>query len=176
MTQRSSRTAGSKTLGIGLLSLTLALLMTACQTTNSGSSQATVQKPEPVFRAAVQPKPAPKPKRKAVVLNPSLESVFFAFDRSDLSQDARQSLRTDAKALRKSKGAVVLEGHTDERGTFEYNMALGDRRAHMVKTHLVNLGVRASRIQVKSYGEAAPSVKGHTETAWRENRRVNLQK
>ena len=65
-----------------------------------------------------------------------------------------------------------IEGHTDERGDEEYNLALGERRANSVKRYLENLGVDGSRMRILSYGEAKPAVAGHTEDAWRYNRRV----
>ena len=104
-----------------------------------------------------------------------LRPVYFGYDRSDLTAEARSSLSEDGELLSNSTGATTIEGHTDERGTLEYNLALGDRRANVVKKYLVALGLPASELRTKSYGEMSPAVKGHDESAWRWNRRVVLQ-
>ena len=98
--------------------------------------------------------------------------VYFDFDRSNVRADARPVLRSNGDQLRRAGAAVRIEGHTDERGDEEYNLALGERRANSVKRYLENLGVDGSRIRTLSYGEAKPAVAGHTEDAWRYNRRV----
>ena len=98
--------------------------------------------------------------------------VYFDFDRSNVRADARPVLRSNGDQLRRAGAAVRIEGHTDERGDEEYNLALGERRANSVKRYLENLGVDGSRMRILSYGEAKPAVAGHTEDAWRYNRRV----
>ena len=101
-----------------------------------------------------------------------LETVYFEFDRYDIRSDARPQLRKNGGELRTSGVSVRLEGHADERGDEEYNLALGERRATAVKSYLVDLGVSGSRIRTISYGESKPAVVGHDESAWRYNRRV----
>ncbi len=106
----------------------------------------------------------------------NLETVYFAFDRSNIRSDARPTLRANGDQLRSISAAVRLEGHADERGDEEYNLALGERRAKSVKQYLENLGVDSSQMRTLSYGEAKPAVAGHTEDAWRYNRRVEFHK
>ena len=101
-----------------------------------------------------------------------LETVYFAFDRADLRTETRPLLRSNGDQLRSSGASVRLEGHCDERGDEEYNLALGERRAIAVKRYLEDLGVSSSRIRTVSYGESKPAVAGHDESAWRYNRRV----
>jgi len=101
------------------------------------------------------------------------EMVYFAFDDASLDQQAQEVLREKAVWLRDNPDAsVIIEGHTDERGTNAYNLALGERRAESVKSFLVNLGVNASRLTTISYGEERPIAFGQTEAAWAQNRRV----
>jgi peptidoglycan-associated lipoprotein len=101
-----------------------------------------------------------------------LESVYFDFDRSEIRDDARATLQTNAQSIGSASGTVTIEGHCDERGSEEYNLALGERRANSVRKYLVNLGVADSRLRTISYGEAKPAVQGHDESAWRWNRRA----
>jgi peptidoglycan-associated lipoprotein len=101
------------------------------------------------------------------------EMVYFAFDDASLDQQAQDVLREKAVWLRDNPDAnVIIEGHTDERGTNAYNLALGERRAESVKSFLVNLGVAASRLTTISYGEERPIAFGQTEAAWAQNRRA----
>ena len=101
-----------------------------------------------------------------------LEAVYFDFDSAVLREDARATLKKNAETLRVSTTVVTLEGHTDERGTEEYNLALGERRGEAVRKYLVDLGIPATRLRVVSFGEAKPAVMGHDESAWKWNRRV----
>ena len=107
---------------------------------------------------------------------PSLEPVYFDTDQAELRADARASLEARAKAIQQHPelGVVTIQGHCDERGSDEYNLALGKRRAAAVKRYLVDLGVPASRLETLTYGEIRPAVVGHDETAWRYNRRSEL--
>jgi len=107
---------------------------------------------------------------------PSLEPVYFGTDQAVLRADARASLEARAEAIRQHPelGVVTIQGHCDERGSDEYNLALGERRAAAVKRYLVDLGVPASRLETVTYGEGRPAVAGHDETAWRHNRRSEL--
>jgi peptidoglycan-associated lipoprotein len=100
------------------------------------------------------------------------DRVFFAFDSSDLGAEARAALEKQAAWLKKYGAVrVTLEGHCDERGTREYNLALGERRANAVKDYLVALGINPSRINTISYGKERPAAIGHNEVAWAQNRR-----
>jgi peptidoglycan-associated lipoprotein len=100
-----------------------------------------------------------------------IEDVFFAFDSSDLSSAARVTLANDANVMSRMGGDYQIEGHCDERGSAEYNLALGDRRARAVKDYLVSLGVDPGRLSTISYGEERPFAQGHDEAAWAQNRR-----
>jgi peptidoglycan-associated lipoprotein len=101
------------------------------------------------------------------------DRIFFSFDRSDISPEAREILTRQAEWLRRYPNVTVtIEGHCDERGTREYNLALGERRAQAAKNVLVALGISASRISTTSYGKERPAVVGSTEEAWAQNRRA----
>lgn len=101
------------------------------------------------------------------------DRVFFALDSSVLTGDAQATLDRQAAWLQANGGvSVVVEGHADERGTREYNLALGERRATAAKNYLVSTGVAASRISTVSYGKERPAVSGSDEGAWSQNRRA----
>ena len=100
------------------------------------------------------------------------ENIHFEFDRSFLTSEAQEILKRKAKWLRENSGAsVIIKGHCDERGTNEYNMALGDRRAESAKSFLIDLGIDESRLTTISYGEERPLDPRHNEEAWAKNRR-----
>jgi len=100
------------------------------------------------------------------------DRVFFDFDRSEIKPEGRQTLQRQADWLKKyGNVTITVEGHCDERGTREYNLALGERRAAAVKKMLVALGVPANRISTISYGKERPAVVGSNEAAWAQNRR-----
>ncbi len=106
-----------------------------------------------------------------------LKDVFFDFDKFNLRDDAKGTLDSDGKQLVDAAGTnVLLEGHCDERGTVEYNLALGQKRADAVKSYLVQYGVDASKLSTISYGEERPFAQGHDEAAWSLNRRVHFVK
>ena len=100
---------------------------------------------------------------------------YFDFDKSILKPESRAALRLHAKNLKGSSRSIRLEGHADERGTREYNMALGERRGYAVKEFLVIEGVSASQIEVISYGEESPAVFGSDEGSHAQNRRVEMK-
>jgi peptidoglycan-associated lipoprotein len=101
-----------------------------------------------------------------------IKPVFYALDSADLSPEGVATLKANADVLRKyASWKVTIEGHCDERGTAEYNLALGERRAVAARTYLVTLGIPADRIQTVSYGKEFPFDPGHTEDAWAKNRR-----
>jgi peptidoglycan-associated lipoprotein len=104
---------------------------------------------------------------------PELEAVYFDYDRSSVREDQKGTLRSNSQHINSHSewATVVVEGHCDERGSEEYNLALGERRATSVKTYLTNLGIPAARIDTVSFGESKPAVQGHDESAWKWNRR-----
>ncbi|BDG08738.1 OmpA family protein [Anaeromyxobacter paludicola] len=120
---------------------------------------------------ASAPAPAPVAKVDACTLS----KVSFSYDDATLNDDARHALQGVADCIRARKLPVVeVEGHCDERGTQEYNLALGERRAQSVKRYLTALGVPAA-VQTISFGEEYPAVDGHDEAAWKQNRRAELR-
>ena len=139
-----------------------------------------VKKPE-------EPKPAPKPQVKQVptkqveekvaeLSESALETIYFDFDKSDIRADQRDRMNRNARLLNDNKTVKIrLEGNCDERGTNEYNMALGDRRANSVRQFLMDYGISDSRITTISYGEERPIDAGHNEDAWAKNRRCEFK-
>jgi len=105
----------------------------------------------------------------------SLEDAFFDFDDFSLRQDAKSALEKDGKYLGKSSVTkVVIEGHCDERGSVEYNLALGEKRARAAKDYLVSYGIPGGRLTTISYGKERPFDPGHDEEAWAKNRRAHV--
>jgi len=102
----------------------------------------------------------------------SLGDVFFDYDKYNIRSDAKSALNKNARWLKRYGGVEIqVEGHCDERGSSEYNMALGQRRATSVRNYLISLGVDPERIYTISYGEERPFAMGHNEEAWAQNRR-----
>ena len=105
----------------------------------------------------------------------SLKDIFFEFDKYDLDSDSRRILRGNAEFLKRNQDLhVEIQGHSDERGTNNYNIALGDRRAHSTKKYLVSQGVDSSRVHVIAYGEEKPFCFESNETCWQQNRRAHF--
>jgi len=130
--------------------------------------------PEPMPTTMVEPapvveEPAPAPEPEVMLI---LHPIYFDFDKSNLRPDAIETLNKNAETLKKNPGMKVrIEGNCDERGTSEYNMALGDRRAVSAMKHLGTLGVGADRMTAISYGKEKPSCAEHNEACWSKNRR-----
>lgn len=104
-----------------------------------------------------------------------LRPVFFDYDSSEVSDPGRAILQASAAVLKKYPAWVItIEGHCDERGTAEYNLALGERRAMSARTYLMSLGIEASRLRTVSYGSEFPFDPGHQESAWSRNRRAHF--
>ncbi len=101
-------------------------------------------------------------------------TVYFALDKSTISADAHVILNSAGKELSSRGEPIVIEGHTDETGSEDYNLALGERRAEAVRKYLFNLGVPAQQMQIVSYGESRPAVQGTGEAVWRLNRRAAI--
>ena len=104
-----------------------------------------------------------------------LQTIFFGFDSSNLEADTKSTLEANANYIKSNTNVdVQVEGHCDERGGRQYNLALGERRAKAVRDYLVALGVESKRISTISYGSERPKVEGHDEAAWSQNRRANF--
>ncbi len=105
-----------------------------------------------------------------------LRDAFYAYDSSELSEEARTALVDSAKWLKEKPAyTLTVEGHCDERGTEQYNLALGERRAHVARQYIQSLGVEGVRFQTISYGESRPFVQGNDEKALSQNRRAHLR-
>ena len=183
-----------------LIPLTAVVLVAGCATKKPPVSQPTTQVPTPApfpdagtaAPAATNPErppaPPPVPDSGAVSSDPlasktpeeinsnsPLKPVFFAYDSDELDDLARQVLTENAKVLKQyGTWVIAIEGHCDERGTAEYNLALGDRRALAARNYLLSLGVAAARIKTVSYGKEFPFDPGHVETSWALNRRAQF--
>jgi peptidoglycan-associated lipoprotein len=104
-----------------------------------------------------------------------LQTVYFGFDSSNLESDTKTALKANADFLKSNSNVdVQVEGHCDERGGRQYNLALGERRAKAVRDYLVALGVKSKRISTISYGSERPKAEGQDESAWSQNRRANF--
>lgn len=104
-----------------------------------------------------------------------VKTIYFDFDKYDLRPDARSMLAANAQWLKSNTSwRIIIEGHCDERGTNEYNMALGDRRANAARNYLISAGISPARVRTISYGEERPANAGHDEAAWTGNRRAEF--
>ncbi|MBI3801405.1 MAG: peptidoglycan-associated lipoprotein Pal [Deltaproteobacteria bacterium] len=105
-----------------------------------------------------------------------LQDIHFAYDSFELSSEARETLRTNSDWLRNnSQAKIEIEGHCDDRGTAEYNLALGAKRAKAARDYLASLGISPERLSTISYGEELPSCREETESCWEQNRRAHFQ-
>jgi len=138
---------------------------------------ATVPRPAPAPAPAPTPAPAPPAMVKPSEFspNPNLKTIYFDFDKYNIRPDDAKTLDGDAAWLKANPNNLVLiEGHADERGTNEYNLALGEKRAKAAMNYLVAQGVQASRVTIISYGEERPVCAEKTEACWAKNRRDNF--
>jgi len=133
--------------------------------------------PGPAAPAPTTPAPAPAtpPPPSEFRAHDALKDVYFDFDKYDIRPNDARTLDTNAGWLKQNTGQLVLiEGHADERGTNEYNLALGERRAKAAMNYLVSQGVQASRITIISYGEERPVCADKSEACWSQNRRAHF--
>jgi len=151
--------------------LALALLLTGCHSSETTSTEG---QDTSSGGGAIGPSTgAAVPGSEQDLVQNVGDRVFFELDKSDLSQEARQTLDRQAAWLKRYPAVrVTVEGHCDERGTREYNMALGARRANAARAYLVALGVDSNRVQTVSYGAERPAVLGTGESVWAQNRRA----
>jgi peptidoglycan-associated lipoprotein len=140
--------------------------------------EAKPEEPKPAMKPEPEPVKDPTTGGAATVITSSgleLRIVYFDFDKYDIKPEFRDDIKTNAAELNKDRSVkVTIEGHCDERGSTEYNLALGERRATAVQKALIAEGVAANRLKVVSYGEERPVDPGHDEGAWGKNRRSVL--
>ena len=190
------RRANSQTVFCVALMAMLAMLAVACgekkppvarpmppppATAGDSSTSRPPAPPEPVREPTIVP---PEPVRADTISsatlddlnkNSPLKPVFFEYDMSDLTDAGKVALDENAAILRKNGTWVItIEGHADERGTAEYNLALGERRAVTARAYLVSLGITADRLRTVSYGKEFPFDPGHDEAAYSKNRRAHF--
>jgi peptidoglycan-associated lipoprotein len=178
--------------------IVLVVLLTVVIAACSGKAKPPVARPMPPpagdTAAPTTPPEPPKPISEPVIVPPMpaddaigsrslddlnrdspLRPLFFALDSSDVSGEGMQVMQSNAAILKKYPGMqITIEGHCDERGTAEYNLALGERRALAAKNYLVSLGIPADKIKTVSYGKEFPFEPAHEEAAWSKNRRAHF--
>ena len=161
---------------------------TASTTPGSQQAQPSTQAPGPSQGSSMQPPagtsptpgtatatPPPRPAVKDFAAVPELQDVYFDFDKYDIRPADARTLDANAAYLKSNPNSLILiEGHCDERGTNEYNLALGERRAKSTMNYLVSQGVQASRITIISYGEERPACSQKSEECWAKNRRAHF--
>jgi peptidoglycan-associated lipoprotein len=128
--------------------------------------------PSPVAPSTTPSATPPAPSE--FTANANLKDIFFDFDKYDVRPNDAKTLDTNAAWLKSNNDLVLIEGHCDERGTNEYNLALGERRAKATMNYLVAQGVQASRITIISYGKERPTCTEHSEACWAQNRRAHF--
>ncbi len=178
-----------------VLVLSLAFLVVSCKTqpvetippaSDDAQRERAVTPPPPPERVEVDPDPFGEGEPEVVEIDDNrsatewnragvLRTVFFGLDRFDLGELTKTTLRENAEWLKAHTALnVVVHGHCDERGSIEYNLALGERRANSVREYLTSLGVSRSRIRIVTFGEERPANRGHDESAWSQNRRAEF--
>jgi len=165
-----------KMLRFGLLVLVVALFTAGCARNVKPVAPAASTAPAPAA-ATTQAAPPPTAPQVSPLDDPNSplanRTVYFDFDKSDIKPEFLDTLTAHAKYLVANPTQKIrIEGYTDERGTVEYNIALGDRRAQAVRRFMLFQGVSADQITTVSYGESLPADPGHDETAWAKNRRA----
>ncbi len=163
---------------VALVGLCIVLaLAPGCSSRKKVSSEAQI---EPPPTESTPPPPSetgnvPPPPVESTGERLALVDAFFDFDDFSLRQDAKSALEKDGKYLEKNSGMkAVIEGHCDERGSVEYNLALGEKRARAAKDYLVSYGIPGGRLTTISYGKERPFESGHDEEAWAKNRRAHV--
>ena len=163
---------------VALIGLAIALAFaTGCSSRKKVSPEAQVEPPpaESTPAPTGENTPPPSTHEENTGERMSLEDAFFDFDAFDLRSDAKTALEQDGKYLQKNSDArIIIEGHCDERGSVEYNLALGEKRARAAKDYLVSYGIPATRLTTISYGKERPFDSGHDEDAWAKNRRAHV--
>ena len=161
--------------GLGVLLALVLMLGTGCAKKKVSAEPAPVKKekaPDTVRQRDIQEQAAARRAMQRAENELQANRIYFDFDKYDLKPESKAVLKEKAGILKKYKDwKMLIEGHCDERGTEEYNLALGERRARAAYEFLVILGVESSRLKIVSFGEERPADPGHSETAWAKNRR-----
>jgi peptidoglycan-associated lipoprotein len=153
---------------------------TAGKSDPGAAGSGTLAPPEPVRESTIPPEPRVEDPLKVsdidkINQNSPFQPVFFAYDSSEIDGAGQQVLNANAAVLKKyPEWVITIEGHSDERGTAEYNLALGNRRATAARDYLISLGIPADRLRTVSYGKEFPFDPLHTEGAWSKNRRAHF--
>lgn len=164
-------------LSIAILALTAAGCAKKSPAPPPAPAQQQTPAPAPVPTPTPAPTPAPTPTPASTIGVSDLKTVYFPLDSYALDDASRAALDANARLLRDHADLVIrIEGHCDERGTVEYNMSLGEKRADSVRDYLVAAGVSTSRLSTISYGKERPTEDGHDEAAWSKNRRAEFSK
>lgn len=163
------------------LALGLALLMGAsgCKSKKEEPLDTGMTQDPATFEEDTSGTGLPDVDQEALLFSPDrgLQTVYFDYDSASLRPDALATLRENADKIKNVPNVIIqIAGHCDERGTEDYNIALGERRALAVRDHLISLGVSGGRLITISFGEEMPAVEGHTEAAWRYNRRAEFNR
>jgi len=171
---REDETVTFKLLRFVILAAVIFALAGGCS-----SKKGAVESDTPPLTEEPPPPPPPPPTDESGDLDTpadlELQTIYFEYDKYSLKSDAKDALSKNAATLGAHTGVtVVIEGHCDERGTVEYNLALGEKRARAARDYLVDLGIQADRIRTISYGEERPVDPGHSESAWSKNRRADF--
>jgi peptidoglycan-associated lipoprotein len=134
-----------------------------------------VREPEPIPAEPIASDPLSATDIDTINRNSPFQPVFYLFDQAEIDTTGQQALNGNAELMKKySTWIVTIEGHTDERGTAEYNLALGERRAMAARNYLVSLGIPAERLRTVTYGKEFPFEPGHDEGSWSKNRRAHF--
>lgn len=158
---------------LGILTLALGLLATGCK--KRVPPQETYTQPTTSDTSSATDASTTTNSFDTDLTKLQLEDIHYEFDSSELRTAAREILKGTAQYLSENPTmTLIVEGHCDERGTTEYNLALGQRRAEAAKRYLISLGVSDRRLKTVSYGEERPAVMGHDEEAWWQNRRAHF--
>jgi peptidoglycan-associated lipoprotein len=171
------------------------MMVSACSKKKPPVARPPMPPPPPAAASGSKPPGPPEPVREAVPVpaepiasdslsstdidtlnkNSPFQPVFFAYDQDDIDAAGQQALNNNAELMKKYPTWIVtIEGHADERGTAEYNLALGERRALAARNYLVSLGIPADRLRTVSYGKEFPFEPGHDEGSWSKNRRAHF--
>ena len=173
-----------KSLCLSLAFLLTFLLLAACKAKVKEVPPPPQAKEQPKVEKVPPPPPPPLPTEEEIFRAKTLEQlnreqpikmVFFDYDKYSIREDAKQALSADASWLNKFKSVrILIEGHCDERGTEDYNLALGEKRAKSAYDYLLSLGIADARMQTISYGKSQPIASGHDEASWQRNRRAQF--